>query len=189
MQPLKTFQLFISPLEQNKIKYFITGSLASMYYGEPRLTMDIDVVVHLSPEDVEKLPTLFPEDQYYCPPSEVIHIECKREMHGHFNLIHPESGFKADIYPISNDPLYRWAFQHLRREDMGNGILVWIAPPEYVIIRKLEYYHEGGSEKHLRDIQGMLPQIEQQLDRKYLESELTHRGFLQHWDKLQARRS
>ena len=31
-----------------------------------------------------------------------------------------------------------------------------VAPPEYVIVRKLQFYHEGGSEKHLRDISAML---------------------------------
>ncbi len=36
------------------------------------------------------------------------------------------------------------------------GIDVWLAPPEYVILRKLEYHREGGSEKHLRDIAGVL---------------------------------
>ena len=30
------------------------------------------------------------------------------------------------------------------------------APPEYVIIRKLQFYREGGSPKYLRDISRML---------------------------------
>jgi len=28
----------------------------------------------------------------------------------------------------------------------------YAAPPEYVILRKLQYFREGGSEKHLLDI-------------------------------------
>lgn len=36
-----------------------------------------------------------------------------------------------------------------------DGVDVWVAPIEYVIVRKLEYFREGGSEKHLRDIRAM----------------------------------
>jgi hypothetical protein len=186
MHTLKTLQLFIEPLEKNQIQYFITGSTASMYYGEPRLTLDIDVVVHLTRSDVEKLPSLFPEEHYYCPPPEVIHIECNRDTHGHFNLIHPASGFKADIYPASDEPLNEWAFQHRKREDMGDGLKIWIAPPEYVIIRKLEYFREGGSEKHLRDIKSMLSLSGNELDRTFLEAELQKRGLTAEWERLNS---
>jgi len=30
------------------------------------------------------------------------------------------------------------------------------APPEYAIVRKLDYYREGHAEKHVRDIRAML---------------------------------
>jgi len=33
---------------------------------------------------------------------------------------------------------------------------VFVARPEDVILSKMQYYREGGSEKHLRDITGML---------------------------------
>lgn len=186
MEALNTLDLFIAPLERSQISYFITGSTASIYYGEPRLTLDIDVVVHLSPTDIEKFPPLFPEVHFYCPPIEVIHIECNRRSHGHFNLIHPASGFKADIYPTSDDSLYPWAFQHRRREDLGGGSKIWLAPPEYVIIRKLEFFREGKSEKHLEDIRKILLQIEGALDLKFLENELEVRELVQYWKRVRG---
>lgn len=126
--------------------------------GEPKLTFDIDVVVHLSRGDIERFIALFSEGDFYCPPSDVIQIECARRTHGHFNLIHPESGFKADIYPDAQDPLHQWAFNNRVRVALTMDLSVWIAPAEYVIIRKLEYFREGGSEKHLEDIGKMFPQ-------------------------------
>jgi hypothetical protein len=45
------------------------------------------------------------------------------------------------------------------------GKKVVFAPPEYVIVRKLEYYREGGSEKHLRDIRSRLAISGGRLDR------------------------
>ena len=44
--------LFVLPLEALGIRYMVTGSVAAMGYGEPRLTNDVDVVVDLSAGDV-----------------------------------------------------------------------------------------------------------------------------------------
>jgi hypothetical protein len=50
-----------------------------------------------------------------------------------------------------------------------------LAPPEYVIVRKLELWREGGSEKHLPDVRAMVADV--QLDLVLLEAELRVRGF------------
>src|SRR5439155_21191481 len=57
------------------------------------------------------------------------------------------------------------------------------APPEYVIIGKLEFFGEGGSEKHLRDIRGMLAMTE--VDRAVLEKEIARRSLEDAWRKCQ----
>ena len=127
-----------------------TGSVAAMVYGEPRLTNDIDVVVALQPNDVEAFAAAFAGEGRYVPPVEVLRAESTREAGGHFNVIHGESGLKADFY-VACDDLHRWALP-LRRAVDVLGHQLWIAPPEYVVLRKLEYYRQGGSEKHLRDV-------------------------------------
>lgn len=33
---------------------------------------------------------------------------------------------------------------------------IWLAPSEYVVLRKLEYFREGGSTKHLFDIRAII---------------------------------
>ena len=33
---------------------------------------------------------------------------------------------------------------------------IWLAPIEYVIVRKLEYFRASASERHLRDVAMML---------------------------------
>ena len=152
MQPLELLTAFITPLEKSKIPYFVTGSIASIFYGEPRLTHDIDVVIHLSQKDTLRFSSFFPSNQYYCPPEEVLQIEIKRRPFGHFSLIHHGSGLKADIYPDAEDALHQWAFQNRKNIDLGGNFTLWLAPPEYVIIRKFEYFREGGSQKHLEDI-------------------------------------
>jgi hypothetical protein len=149
------FTIFTRPLEAAGLAYFVTGSVASMIYGEPRLTLDVDIILTLPQADLKKLVAAFPEDAFYIPPIEVLRLEVARPQRGHFNLLHHDSGYKADIYLAGNDPLHMWAFER-RREVEFEGAAIWFAPPEYVIIRKLQFYREGGSEKHLRDIRAML---------------------------------
>ena len=87
--------------------------------------------------------------------TEVVAIEAGRAFHRHFNLIHAATALKADIYPAGADPLHAWALA--RRQAVSvSGEPVWIAPPEYVVLRKLQYLREGGSEKHLTDIRAIL---------------------------------
>lgn len=81
--------------------------------------------------------------------------EAERPRHGHFNVIHRESGLRADVYLLSDDALHAWGFQRRRRMALGERT-VSVAPAEYVILRKLEYYAQSTSERHLRDIAMML---------------------------------
>ena len=68
MQSLDFLKAFIEPLELAKVPYFVTGSMASIFYGEPRLTHDIDIVIHLKQSAIAEFVTFFPLEQFYCPP-------------------------------------------------------------------------------------------------------------------------
>jgi len=126
----------------------------------------------------EALPLVFPETEFYCPPRDVIEIERNRERRGHFNLVHYDTGWKADVYLSSDDPLHAWALRN-RRAVENEGVQIWLAPPEYVIIKKLEFLREGGSEKHLRDIRGML--VVTDVNRAFLENEIAQRDLTDAW--------
>ena len=155
MQSPEFLGVFVIPLEKSGIQYFVTGSVATIFYGEPRLTHDIDLVVYISVGDISKIRAIFSDEAYYCPPEEVIEIESRRIPYGHVNVIHHKTGMKADLYLESesqDNNLQAWAFQHRKRVDLGNELSIWLAPPEYLIVRKLEFFREGGSQKHLEDL-------------------------------------
>ena len=106
-----------------------------------------------------------------------------REQRGHFNLIHSNTGFKADFYTSGRDELHAWAFRNARRmEYRGEPIVV--APPVYVILRKLEYYREGGSDKHLRDIRGILNISGEQINQADLNEWIRRLGVEAEWQKV-----
>ena len=171
---------FLEPFERLGLPYCVTGSVAASVYGEPRLTADIDVVLLLEARDIPALRAAFPDSEYYSPPDESLHASLHRG--GLFNLIHHASQFKADIYVAAGDPLHAWALGHRRRIDIG-GTGAWIAPPEYVILRKLQFYREGGSDKHVRDIRFILAATP--VDREFVETQVARRGLQETWQAIE----
>jgi hypothetical protein len=177
--------IFIGPLNRLEIPYVVTGATAAIIYGEPRLTNDLDLVVLLKAEDVIGFVGAFPPAVFYCPPPEILRIEIKRPHRGHFNLIHHETGSKSDIYLCGDDELNRWALSQ-RRKIAVESEHVWVAPPEYVIIRKLQYYREGESEKHLKDMEGMLSLSSEQIDFHLMEEMVKRHGLEREWQKVRS---
>ena len=179
------FRLFISRLNRIGVNYFITGSIASILYGEPRLTHDVDLVISLQQQDIEEFIAAFPEDDYYCPPEDIMRIEMKRTSRGAFNLIHMATGYKADVYLMGENALHHWAMVNKRSFEV-EGETLWVAPPEYVILRKLEFYREGGSDKHLRDIAGMLANSSDMIDFSFLSDQIKPLGLEREWEKAKG---
>jgi len=133
------FLIFVSRLNVSGMRYMITGAVASIIYGEPRLTHDIDLILELDDAGVQKLVEVFPLEEFYCPPLEILKIEAKRPLRGHFNLIHHGTGFKADIYTMGEDRLHHWAMSRRKQFEI-EGEMIWFAPPEYVILRYWNFF-------------------------------------------------
>src|SRR5437868_6892284 len=121
------FLLFVSPLNPAGIRSVVTGSVAAIFYREPRLTHDVDFIVFLRDADIDLLTKAFPDTDFYLPPRETIFAEAQREQRGHFNIIHNATGFKADFYLTGRDELNTWAFR-LRRQIEFERETVVLAP-------------------------------------------------------------
>lgn len=148
--------LFVRRLEAIGAPYMVTGATAAILYGQPRVTNDLDVVLSCDDEARAALLRAFPESDFYVPPESVIRAEQSRAQRGHFNLIHLDSGYKADIYLAGSDPLHAWALPLRRRLRWAADLELSVAPPEYVVLRKLEFFREGRSAKHPTDIRAII---------------------------------
>ena len=177
--------LFIAPLNRAGIDYAVTGGLAAVMYGHPRLTLDVDLVIRLGATRSEAFGALWPPDEFYCPPVEVIDTERARSAHGHFNVIHSESAMRADVYLAGTDALQSWALaHHVVREIRGEQVR--FAPIEYVIVYKLRFSQMGGSERHLFDIARMLEVSSDTLDRETLNQWIAEFGLAEIWARAES---
>ncbi len=176
--------LFVRPLNLLRIPYMVTGGVASVVYGEPRFTRDIDMVLELRAGDAQRFARAWSAADFYVPPVEVIKEESERAEHGHFNVIHHHTTMRADIYLPGNDALNAWAFEHrvTRRIDDDD---VFIAPIEAVMLSKLRYFQMGRSDRHLRDIHQMLRISGDLLDRPTLEQWIARLGVENEWRHAQ----
>jgi len=170
--------IFAPGLNALGLPWMAVGSIASSAYGEQRSTLAVDVVAVVGKQNATRFLSVFSEADFYCPPANVIEIESARPERGHFNLIHHHSIYKADIHIATGSELEGWAFKN-RRPLLAGETPVWLAPPEYVIVHKLEFFREGDGEKHLRDIRGMLAVTE--IDRAFLEREIDARQLRDAW--------
>jgi len=102
-------------------------------------------------------------------PLDVLKEEIRRPRHGHFKIIHRDTALRADVYLLGDDPLHAWAFERRVRIPLEEGTAIWLAPPEYVVVRKLQYYQESGSDRHLQDVSAMLEISRERIDIQEIE--------------------
>jgi hypothetical protein len=171
----------LAVLESQQLTYMLVGSYASSIYGEPRFTHDIDIVVNLTADAVNRLCSAFPSPEFYVSPIAAREAVSTR---GQFNVIHPASGNKIDFMIARNDPWGRMQLTRRIRRPIFPDREGFVAAPEDVIIAKLWYYHEGGSEKHLRDIAGILQTSGEAVDKQYVDQWARQLGFSDHWQAV-----
>ncbi|HLC41653.1 MAG TPA: hypothetical protein VJO34_08505 [Methylomirabilota bacterium] len=181
MDQADLLRYLVDALEELGIDYMITGSQASIFYGEPRFTQDIDVVVDLKPDHLAAFIERFPSAEFYL--SEEAAREAIRTR-GQFNIIHPDSGMKIDVVVKKDTPYDRAEFERRQRQPIVPGKEAYFVRPEDVVLYKMLYYREGGSERHLRDIAGMLRISRSEIDIEYVTAWAQRLGLSDIWKAI-----
>jgi hypothetical protein len=184
MELFDLLKKMVDVFETLGIPYLVTGSVASMAYGEPRLTNDIDIVAGIGLQQISAFAAAFPADEYYIS-EDVIKEAIERQ--GQFNIIHPASGLKVDVIIRQDTAFDNSRFGRLQHIQPTDSYHANFAAPEDVIIKKMEYYREGGSEKHLRDITGILKISGESVDRNYISEWAQRMGLTEIWIAVQNR--
>jgi hypothetical protein len=174
----------VGVLERLKVPYFITGSTATIFFGEPRFTNDLDVVADLTPGHLPQFLAAFSSDDFYVSEDAVRSAIASR---GQFNIIHPTSGLKVDVMLPKGAALDRSRLVRRVRVHPAEDYEAWFSSPEDIILKKMDFYREGGSEKHLRDITGVMKIRGDKIDRAYIANWVDSLGLKDIWDNILRR--
>ncbi len=165
MEQLEVLKLLVSKLEKLSAHYFITGSIASSYYGIPRFTHDIDVVLTIGKKDVDEIIRLFKHDGYISREGILEALSGS----GMFNFIHSKTGLKIDFWVNRGDPFTKSCFHRARKAEVTEGFWAFMASPEDVLLHKVYWSHLMPSERQIRDAQGIVAVQGSRLDVQYIE--------------------
>jgi hypothetical protein len=184
MDQFDLLEYVVRVLNDMKIPYFVTGGVASIFYGEPRFTNDIDLVCEIRENHIDRLCQSFPPEDFHISREAIIGALKHKTQ---FNIIHPGSGLKVDVMISRDDEFDLNRFHRAGKLHKIRDTGIFFASPEDVIIKKMEYYREGASEKHIRDILSMLKISGEVIDRKYIEQWAEKKNLTEIWSAVIAR--
>ena len=178
LQPYELMQKAATFFERHDVPYRVVGSIASIAYSEPRFTNDIDILVELRVDLVESIEQEFPSPEYYLSLDAVRSAIRSRRQ---FNVIHVPSGLKLDIIQCKDSEFGRLDISQGQRLKSDGFYDAWFASPENVILMKLRFFKEGGSDKHLRDTASILLVQGSRIDRDYITKWSQQLGVSEEW--------
>lgn len=187
MEQIELIRHAVQTLDTLAIPYALVGSWGSGIYGEPRFTRDIDFVLDLKLALVPQFCAAFLNDEFYLSEAAVRDAVRTRFQ---FNLIHPGSGNKIDFILTRPESWSAGQLQRRRRIELRLGeeaFDVYVAAPEDVILGKLWYFSQGGGDRHLRDIAGILRVTGEGVNRAEVERWATKLGYLEIWQQIVAK--
>ncbi len=156
----------VHALDAADVPYMLTGSIASAFYGAPRATQDIDVVIAPDRASLNRLLELFPQGQYYASREAAMEAFDRRDL---FNIVDMETSWKIDFILRKDRPFSRAEFERRMLVD-ALGLRLYVASAEDVLLSKLEWAKSGESERQLRDVAGIIRTQGEDLDLPYVET-------------------
>lgn len=147
------------------IAHTIGGSLASSFAGEPRSTVDVDIVAAIEEEHVPALVARL-TGEFYIDDASLLRAVRNRT---NTNLVHNATNLKIALFIAGGTPL---DLQQIARPRavVVSGRTIYVHPPEDILLQKLRWYKSGGgvSDRQWRDIAGIIRTQGRALDRGYL---------------------
>lgn len=180
MSQAELLKLVLEVLGELGIRSMLVGSHVSSYYGVPRSTHDVDMVIDLDLDNIKNLVAAFPSDRYYL--SERALREGRMA-----NLIDTMTGDKVELFLLSGETHARREFDRRRRGVIMGSTLEMLSP-EDSILSKLRWSRElGGSEQHDADVVSIVRTQSANLDEDYLSQRAVEQDLLEDWKLLKRR--
>jgi hypothetical protein len=173
---LRVALIVAEALEACRVRYLVGGSLASAVSGEPRSTLDVDLVVELTDKDVEPFAAMLC-DRFHVD-ADALHRAVRERSST--NVIHHATSTKVDLFMLGLSAFDRAQMDRRQRVQISNEPDAWlyIYTPEDILLQKLAWYRMGNevSDRQWRDVMGIILAQGDGLDRSYLQYGARARG-------------
>jgi hypothetical protein len=180
--PTAIASLVAQILNTTNIPYYITGGVAAIAHGEPRATIDLDVVIAIDLADLPALAANFEAQGFYVAGLVDVMTGSLRCL----NITHLETIENVDLMISGADEYDLIKFDRKRLYTLPGSGEVAIASPEDVIITKLIWRRESQSDKQWRDILGVLKVQQEKLDFRYLQGWVERFGIEEDWQRAKV---
>ena len=167
----------VEALDTAGINHMVTGSFASTFHGEPRMTQDIDVVIDPDTSTVALFVQQFDPATFY-----IDDAVSATERRGMFNVVDVTTGWKVDLIIRKDRPFSTEEFRRRVPTKIAD-VNTYVASAEDTILSKLEWSKDSGSERQFRDVVAVIQIQRANLDHDYLVQWATELGIR---DRLQA---
>jgi len=178
MSAPEVFQRITAALHQAGIAYMLSGSFASAYYGAPRSTQDIDLVIQANPAQLRAFVQSLPGNEYYVDVDAALEAQKRRSL---FNVIDLASGWKIDLIIRKLRPFSEEEFRRRQQVNL-DGTPLFLASAEDVVISKLEWSKLARSQRQIEDVAAILRARWVELDLSYLEKWILELGLSKEWN-------
>ncbi len=176
---IQILKLVITKLEQLDISYMLSGSVASSFYGQPRMTRDIDIVIELAFEHVSRLLEVF-AGEFYIDDEDITDAVRRQGM---FNIVHYQAVVKIDFIVRKDSPYRKLEFARRIKKSIADFTL-WVVSPEDLLISKLFWAKDSKSELQLRDVDSILQHQGDNLDFPYINYWVRELGIDYLWEEV-----
>lgn len=174
----EVFRRITAALDHAGIEYMLVGSFASSFYGPSRSSLDVDIVIDATPEQLRLLVQRLQDENYY------VEFDAALDARKHeslFNAIDRNTGWKIDLIVRKSNAFDRETFRRRQRAVL-HDVPLFVISAEDAILSKLEWSKLGGSHRQLEDVVGILKNRLDSLDRSYLKKWILELGLESEWN-------